>query len=481
MAASILCALGIIVLASWRMLENEHARHLREESAFAAAEVEARLQSKFDALLMALMTLGSEVRGGESDPLDHALEHFAGAARNARGIADIAWVEPSGATRSIALDAAVTPGPIGDVLRHPAAAEALRSAAEAGAPRVSAPIVLVDDDPVIVTVLPLARVEGSLALVLRAAPFIEDVLRHGLRRSFDVCVHDGTVPLYAGGQGPCTLSWVGAGEVRLADRVWHIAVAPPPARAAASVPDLENKMSAVGMAALALLAAFLWLLLSRRSTLREAEQRVSDIAANFPGDIYRRVLHPDGSISFPYASAGGGDVYGRVPESIVADSQVFLDMIHPDDRAGWHEAVRLSAARLERFDHQYRIVPSSGEARWVHSIAQPRRAENGDVVWDGVMVDITAHRNAEEALKESEQRLASIATNIPGVVFRRVLHADGRISYPYDSARGQELWGSSGSDLAADGQLLVDAIHPDDRAGWHEALHASAGMLAPFD
>ena len=45
--------------------------------------------------------------------------------------------------------------------------------------------------------------------------------------------------------------------------------------------------------------------------------------------------------------------------------------------------------------------------------------------------DRRARKRAEAALLEKEYRLESIAENLPGVVFRRVLHRDGNISYPY--------------------------------------------------
>src|SRR3546814_16770836 len=62
----------------------------------------------------------------------------------------------------------------------------------------------------------------------------------------------------------------------------------------------------------ALLAVFLTVSLERRrkaeqrlvtiEALRETERRLADIAKNFPGIIYQRVLHPDGRVSFPYLS-----------------------------------------------------------------------------------------------------------------------------------------------------------------------------------
>ena len=145
---------------------------------------------------------------------------------------------------------------------------------------------------------------------------------------------------------------------------------------------------------------------------RESEQRLADIAANMPGSIFRRVLHPDGKISFPYEATG--IIHGLDPKAVMEDPDVFIEAIHPDDRGKWHEAVRASAERLERFDFEMRFITPSGETKWARSVAQPHRLDNGDVVWDGVMTDITEHRRAEqEGLRESEARYRELFEQSP--------------------------------------------------------------------
>src|SRR3546814_2749259 len=76
----------------------------------------------------------------------------------------------------------------------------------------------------------------------------------------------------------------------------------------------------------ALLAVFLTVSLERRrkaeqrlvavEALRETERRLADIAKNFPGIIYQRVLHPDGRVSFPYLSDRAMQLIGLDPDSV---------------------------------------------------------------------------------------------------------------------------------------------------------------------
>lgn len=133
---------------------------------------------------------------------------------------------------------------------------------------------------------------------------------------------------------------------------------------------------AAGGLAAALLAAWVGVAVAR-GVHRGAERRLSDIAHNFPGVIFRRVRHADGRVSYPYVSPGA---------EILPDAEP----------AEWRDAALRSARTLEPFLYEGRI----GAARWVRAVARPRREADGSVVWDGVVLDVSD-------LKEAEQRLAA--------------------------------------------------------------------------
>ncbi len=215
--------------------------------------------------------------------------------------------------------------------------------------------------------------------------------------------------------------------------------------------------------------------------LRETQQRLVDISENFPGIFYRRILHADGRISYPYFEGRAGEFYGAEFVANAARPLTDLAIIHPDDRAGWLAALKTSAETLGPFDHEMRLVNPSGLTSWVRSMSWPRRLKNGDVVWDGVEFDVSARRQVQERLKQSEEFLAAVAANIPGDVFRRTLHADGRLSFAYVSPRARDIFGIDAATFEADAQAFVEIIHPDDRDQWNAAVHRSAETLERFD
>jgi PAS domain S-box-containing protein len=142
--------------------------------------------------------------------------------------------------------------------------------------------------------------------------------------------------------------------------------------------------------------------------LRESQQRFSAIADNVPGVVYRAVLHPDGAVSMPYISPRTLEIFGISVEEFTEHLEWVFDMAHPEDRAELNEMVRRSAEELMTFEHEYRVSSFFKEVKWVRIISQPHRHENGDTVWDGVIIDISHQKEIEEFLRQAEEKYRSI-------------------------------------------------------------------------
>ncbi|OFX13961.1 MAG: diguanylate cyclase [Alphaproteobacteria bacterium RIFOXYD12_FULL_60_8] len=132
--------------------------------------------------------------------------------------------------------------------------------------------------------------------------------------------------------------------------------------------------------------------------LRETEQRLLGIASNLPGMVFQQVLHRDGSICFTYASEGSREILGIEPEEMVDDFDLFLDALDRPDREAYQRKLRQSATILEVFTHQVKVTTRAGSTKWLSAWARPRRLDNGDVAWDGVKLDITDRKLAEDRL-----------------------------------------------------------------------------------
>jgi two-component system cell cycle sensor histidine kinase/response regulator CckA len=138
--------------------------------------------------------------------------------------------------------------------------------------------------------------------------------------------------------------------------------------------------------------------MATEEALRESEERLRQMAEGVAAVLYVVELHPERR--FGYVSPGYETVYGRSLDELHRNPTGWVDAIHPDDR----DRVRRAVAAREGTEVEYRVVHPSGEVRWV----QDRRilmGEDGRLRHAGVVVDVTARRLAEDALRASHDQM----------------------------------------------------------------------------
>jgi diguanylate cyclase (GGDEF)-like protein/PAS domain S-box-containing protein len=199
--------------------------------------------------------------------------------------------------------------------------------------------------------------------------------------------------------------------------------------------------------------------------VRGIQQRLATMAANIPGSVYRAVIHTDGTMSMPYVSPGVHEVTGFGPEEVKAHPELLTEIIHPDDRNSFDSSVAASSASLQPCDRQYRIVLRSGEVKWVQDSAKFSKNENGDIIIDGVALDISDRKQAESALRQSEQRFRSLIENATDITI--ILDAEGIFRYISPSVKRILGYGPH----KAIGRSALGTVHPDDCAAIAQTLH----------
>jgi PAS domain S-box-containing protein len=144
----------------------------------------------------------------------------------------------------------------------------------------------------------------------------------------------------------------------------------------------------------------------------------------------------------------------------------FLSIVHPDDRGPVNDAMRayLEGGGSRDYDIEYRIRWPNGSLRWIHSKGSGTFREGKAQRMAGFALDITARKEAESALRESEQRFRNLADHAPVMIW--VTGPRGETTYR--SRRWYEFTGQAPRDALAHGWL--DAVHPEDRARANEAF-----------
>ncbi|OCQ94343.1 hypothetical protein BCD67_06720 [Oscillatoriales cyanobacterium USR001] len=147
--------------------------------------------------------------------------------------------------------------------------------------------------------------------------------------------------------------------------------------------------------------------------LRRSEERFQKLAANVPGMIYQFRRSPDGKISFPFISSGGREIYELDPEAMMADPALIFNVVYPDDNQNLFESIDFSAKNLTPWKMEWRIITPSGKLKWLWGSSRPEKQENGDILWDGLVMDISDRKQREVEVEKERQQLRQIITCAP--------------------------------------------------------------------
>ncbi|HWH72419.1 MAG TPA: ATP-binding protein, partial [Candidatus Sulfotelmatobacter sp.] len=162
-----------------------------------------------------------------------------------------------------------------------------------------------------------------------------------------------------------------------------------------------------------------------RQELGEQQRVLATLMSNLPGMAYR--CRNDREWTMEFLSEGCLGLTGYTPFELGANRKVsYGDLIHPEDRQRVWEEVQMALQRHERFELVYRILAAEGAEKWVWERGMGVFAAEGELLaLEGFVTDITVQRQAQEALRISEERFRSVWERcVDGM---RLTDAEGRI------------------------------------------------------
>jgi PAS domain S-box-containing protein len=174
-----------------------------------------------------------------------------------------------------------------------------------------------------------------------------------------------------------------------------------------------------------------------QEALRKSEARFQRLVTNMPGMVYRYVPHretrPD---TFNFISAGCRALFELEAETLLQDANTLWSLIHPDDLQPLQESMATAVEYSLPWHWQGRVITPSGQLKWIQGNSRPEPTQDGET-WDGILIDITAQKLAEEVLHQREQEFRALVEHSPDVISR--LDRDYR--HRYISPRVEEVTG----------------------------------------
>ena len=161
---------------------------------------------------------------------------------------------------------------------------------------------------------------------------------------------------------------------------------------------------------------------------RQIEKSAYEVTENIPAGTYTLLQPPGGGFaSFSFTSSRFLELFGLTREAADQDPLNVFACVHPEE---YDEFLRKNIETFEHklpFSEEFRAL-IAGKTRWFHAASNPRPLPDGSTVWEGVLTDITARKEAELARVKSERNM-QLAAAAAGIGF-----------WSRDNATGIEEW-----------------------------------------
>jgi PAS domain S-box-containing protein len=198
--------------------------------------------------------------------------------------------------------------------------------------------------------------------------------------------------------------------------------------------------------------------------LREAERRYRTLVEQLPAITYideSRSADDPGTWPTIYISPQVETILGYSPDEWRNDRQLWARLIHPDDLERSMEADRRHYETGEPLAMEIRLIAKDGSTHWIRDEAVIVRDDDGLPLWSqGILLDITERKLAEQQLHEAEERYRSLIETIPAATYIDTVAAVSQAVYM--SPQVEDIFGYTPEEWLLRPELWERGVEPDD-------------------
>jgi diguanylate cyclase (GGDEF)-like protein/PAS domain S-box-containing protein len=217
--------------------------------------------------------------------------------------------------------------------------------------------------------------------------------------------------------------------------------------------------------------------------LTASRSQLKDILDNASVALSQLRIFANGTWQYDYFSRGHRWVYGFSEAEFLADPDLWGRRVHPEDLSSIvHPLLKTLTLGPQTATIEVRFQHGDGAWRYIAQTYSSRRDDAQDC-WIVVAAshDITRTKQIEIDLRTSEARFQSLATNLPGIIYRYELNpATGHQALTYMSPGAEDIFGHPAEAIMADVNLAWAGVHAEDTASLQQTIAQSLETLSPW-
>lgn len=210
--------------------------------------------------------------------------------------------------------------------------------------------------------------------------------------------------------------------------------------------------------------------------LKENEEKLRDIANKVPGIVYQFYAKDNGEWGLSFVNERSEEIFGINAEPFETYFNRFFDCVVNEDKERFLTSIKESVSNVSNWEFEGKLItPTTKKEKYVRGTSVPKRYKD-EIVFNGILLDITERKYAEEALL-AERGLFVCG---PTVVFK--WKAQDGWPVEYVSPNVVDQFGYTPEELISGKVPYASILHPEDleRIATEVSVYSEQGFTS-FD
>lgn len=193
--------------------------------------------------------------------------------------------------------------------------------------------------------------------------------------------------------------------------------------------------------------------------LQDSQKMLANLTNQVPGFFYRFRMTEKGEMRLLYASRGLEEIYELKAEELHEDPEAIFARIDPHDYEMVMRTIYESFEKLSIWECEYRVLLPEKGKRWISGSSCPEKQDDGSVIWNGFIRDISKTKENEKRLRQQKEQLDLILSATNDGLWDWNLEDDTVFLSP----RWKEMLGYEDGELKNDFSTFMNLLHPKEK------------------